>query len=222
MDALVDAGFLNNGLMPGIKDAQPSIDVLISLMDELACGLMITTYAGLVIHANRVARSELARTGLLQPAGELCLASAPEHARAMQDAFAQAATGVRSLVRLSSDSAGLTLVVIPLNTQPRLPARVALVFSRTAVHEPVMLGFFARSHGLTATEELVLGILCQGYSAPDVAAQMKLGVSTVRSHVRSMCAKTRSCGIRELVSKVAVLPPITSPSFSPSGRDQMH
>ena len=71
-----------------------------------------------------------------------------------------------------------------------------------------MLCFFARSHSLTATEEHVLGILCQGCSAPQVAAQLKVAVSTVRSHVRSLCAKTRSSGVRELVNRVAVLPPV--------------
>jgi DNA-binding CsgD family transcriptional regulator len=30
----------------------------------------------------------------------------------------------------------------------------------------------------------------------------------VRSHVRSLCAKTRSSGVRELVNRVAVLPPV--------------
>ena len=71
-----------------------------------------------------------------------------------------------------------------------------------------MLCFFAQSHGLTATEEQVLGILCQGFSAPQIATQLKVAVSTVRSHVRSLCAKTRSSGVRELVNRVAVLPPV--------------
>ncbi len=71
-----------------------------------------------------------------------------------------------------------------------------------------MLCFFARGHNLTATEEHVLGILCQGYSAPQVASQLNVAVSTIRSHVRSLCAKTRSSGVRELVNRVAVLPPV--------------
>ena len=71
-----------------------------------------------------------------------------------------------------------------------------------------MLCFFARSHSLTAAEENVLGILCQGYSAPQTARQLKVAVSTVRSHVRSLCAKTRSSGVRDLVSRVAMLPPV--------------
>jgi DNA-binding CsgD family transcriptional regulator len=82
------------------------------------------------------------------------------------------------------------------------------MFARASVCESLMLCFFARSYGLTVTEEHVLGILCQGYSAPEVAEQLKVAVSTVRSHVRSLCAKTRSSGVRELVNRVAVLPPV--------------
>ena len=70
---------------------------------------------------------------------------------------------------------------------------------------------------LTATEEQVLGILCQGYSAPQAARQLKVAVSTVRSHVRSLCAKTRSNGVRELVSRVAVLPPVAPRILARSG-----
>jgi DNA-binding CsgD family transcriptional regulator len=74
-----------------------------------------------------------------------------------------------------------------------------------------MLCFFARTHGLTPTEEQVLTILCQGYSTPQIAVQLNVAVSTVRSHVRSMCAKTQSHGVRALVGKVAVLPPLGMP-----------
>jgi DNA-binding CsgD family transcriptional regulator len=83
-----------------------------------------------------------------------------------------------------------------------------LVLARPTVCESLMLCFFARNHGLTGAEEQVLGFLCQGYSAPETAAQLKVAVSTVRSHVRSLCAKTGSSGMRELVSRVAVLPPV--------------
>ena len=76
-----------------------------------------------------------------------------------------------------------------------------------------MLCFIARRHGLTRTEELVLGILLQGFSAPEVAEQMKVAVSTIRSHIRSLCFKTRSSGVRELLKRVAVLPPVAAAVF---------
>ena len=78
---------------------------------------------------------------------------------------------------------------------------MALIFSRAPVCDPVMLCFFARTHGLTPSEEQVLAILCQGYSAPQVARQLNVAVSTVRSHVRSMCAKTQSNGVRALLAR---------------------
>jgi DNA-binding CsgD family transcriptional regulator len=105
--------------------------------------------------------------------------------------------------------------VLPLKAEERgrLP-NAALLFARESVCEALMLCFFARSHALTATEEHVLGILCQGFSAPQVAAQMQVAVSTIRSHVRSLCAKTHSSGVRQLVNRVAVLPPV-APTFWP-------
>ena len=60
----------------------------------------------------------------------------------------------------------------------------------------------------TIFAELVLGFLCQGHSAPEIARHMQVAVSTIRSHVRSLCAKTRSSGVRDLVNRVAVLPPV--------------
>jgi DNA-binding CsgD family transcriptional regulator len=71
-----------------------------------------------------------------------------------------------------------------------------------------VLRFFAGTYRLTNTEEQVLDMLCQGYNTPDAAKQLKVAVSTVRSHVRNLCAKTQSSGIRELVNRVAVLPPV--------------
>ena len=106
----------------------------------------------------------------------------------------------------------MSLAVVPVG---RGEARscAALLFSRASVCESLMLCFFARTHSLTPAEETVLSILCQGYSAPQTARQLKVAVSTVRSHVRSLCAKTRSSGVRELVSRVAMLPPIAPAVF---------
>jgi DNA-binding CsgD family transcriptional regulator len=98
---------------------------------------------------------------------------------------------------------------VPLRTTvARVSPAIALILSRASVCDALMLCFFARSHGLTPAEEQVLGILCQGYSAPEVAVRLHVAVSTVRSHVRSLCTKTHSNGVRALVGQVAVLPPL--------------
>ena len=180
------------------------------LMDELAYGVMVTSLENQVLHANQAARNELARRRVLGVRNQLLYSCAPEDGKTLQEALIKAGQGKRSLITLSEpDGFRLTMAVIPLRADdPSAPGKAAFMFARPSVCESLMLCFFARSHGLTATEELVLAILCQGYSAPQAAAQLKVAVSTIRSHVRSLCAKTRSRGVRELVNRVAVLPPV--------------
>lgn len=209
MDGLLDTGFADSELLAERSGGLGS--GLALLLDELAYGLLVTGLAGEVHHANQAARHELRRFRAIGlNGGNLLQTRIPDDARLLQAAWSQAAVGKRSMITLGGpEGACLTVAVLPLRTDlGGTPGRAALLFARASVCESLMLGFFARSHGLTATEEHVLGILCQGCSAPEIAAQMKVAVSTVRSHVRSLCAKTRSSGVRELINRVAVLPPV--------------
>ena len=191
------------------------------LMNELAFGVVVVTLQGRVVQANQVARQELGRFRVLGAVDHQLRTVCADDARTLQDALAKAGRGKRSLISMpaSGGIVALTLAVLPLRCDAAgAPAHAALIFSRALVCETLMLCFFARSHGLTNTEEHVLSILCQGYSAPEIAVQMNVAVSTVRSHVRSLCAKTRSSGVRELINRVAVLPPV-APSVM---HEQMH
>lgn len=212
MEALKDTALLDNGgLVLAAKPLNGAGDLMAQVIDELACGVMILTLEGKTLHVNEVARTVLARSRLLED-GHLPCDATSDNGKALAFALARVAEGKRSLVSLAIEGRPLALAAVPLKGEPGTPTRVALVFSRTAIHDSLMLVFFARSHGLTPTEEHVLGFVCQGYSAPEVAKQMKVAVSTIRSHVRSMCAKTRSCGVRELVNRVAMLPPVAPAS----------
>jgi DNA-binding CsgD family transcriptional regulator len=85
---------------------------------------------------------------------------------------------------------------------------VALIFSRTGMCEALMMSFFARAHQLTRSEEQILGLLCTGLTAPEMATQLRVGEATVRTHIRSICQKTHSNGIREVTKRLALLPPL--------------
>jgi len=212
METLTDAELAATGLT---LEAKASLNSgLAMVMDELAYGVVVATLEAQVLHANQAARHELARRRVLVAHRSVLQARTPEDSRILGDSLAKAGDGKRSLISLSAaEGPKLTVAVVPLRPEIRtLPPKVALIFARASVCESLMLCFFARSHGLTTTEEHVLGILCQGYSAPQIALQMKVAVSTIRSHVRSLCAKTRSSGVRELVNRVAVLPPV-APAF---------
>lgn len=185
---------------------------LAALLDELAHGVVLTTADGRMLHANQAARHELVRAcALALGEGAMVQACRPECDRELQAAIARGATGRRSLVHLATlEGRTLAVAVVPVKATAGEDRRCALVFSRASVCDALMLGFFARKHGITPAEELVLASLCAGLSAPRIAEQLNVAVSTVRSHVRSICAKTRTGSVRELVQRVAVLPAVAA------------
>jgi DNA-binding CsgD family transcriptional regulator len=183
---------------------------LAPFMDELSHGVLLASLSGQLLHANHSGRHELARRHVLALHDGVLHTIDAAQARVLTQALAKAETGRRSLMALRGPGRQrVSIAVLPLRPDRPIDApHVALVFARSSVCDPVMLCFFARTHGLTPSEEQVLAILCQGYSAPQTALQLGVAVSTVRSHVRSMCVKTHANGVRALVSQVAVLPPI--------------
>jgi DNA-binding CsgD family transcriptional regulator len=183
---------------------------LTSLMDELAHGVVVATPEGRLLHANHAARDELGRAQALSVQQGYLQAPDTKQSRLLLQALAKAALGRRSMIALRPGTGwGLSVAVVPLRGEASNPGTaIGLFLSRASVCDTLMLCFFARTHGLTNSEEQVLAILCQGYSAPEVASQLNVAVSTVRSHVRSLCAKTQSSGVRALVGRVAVLPPL--------------
>jgi DNA-binding CsgD family transcriptional regulator len=62
--------------------------------------------------------------------------------------------------------------------------------------------------GLTPAETRVLELLCAGVRPTEIAGRAGVAVSTVRTQIGSIRAKTGAASIRELVRQVAVLPPL--------------
>jgi DNA-binding CsgD family transcriptional regulator len=188
-------------------DGGPALLAL--LVDELAHGVLVVSAQGWILHANQAARRELAQAVVLKAhQGELQAVSKAD-SKPFKKAFDNAVDGLRSLIKLSAGGAACTLALVPLGHQAgRRCERIAVFLSRTGVCESGVFGSFARSHGLTRTEEQVLVFLCHCLSTPQIARQMSVAVSTVRSHVRSLCLKTASSGVRALVNRVAILPPL--------------
>jgi DNA-binding CsgD family transcriptional regulator len=68
--------------------------------------------------------------------------------------------------------------------------------------------WFARSHGLTPAETRVLAALCDGLAPSVIAQAQSVAMSTVRSQIGAIRAKTGAPSIRALVRQIAVLPPL--------------
>ena len=213
MSNMLDAAFLD--LVPQLDHSCHEVplslepDSLHLLFDEISHGVLVTSPQGRVLHSNRAARDEMTQHGVLYVRHDTLQTLSPMDGKLLHAALDKASGGVRSLVKLSGSGITLMLSAIPLKHQPGIRCKqIALFFERRAICDSGMFVFFARSHRLTRTEEQVLNLLCRSMSTPDIALTLDVAVSTVRSHVRSLCIKTGAKGARELVNRIATLPPV--------------
>jgi DNA-binding CsgD family transcriptional regulator len=190
---------------------EPSI--LAHALDEIACGVIIVDASGHVQHCNLAGQAHLQRASCLREDQQRLQTVEPTDAPRLLEALGKAAQGKRSMVTLGRESQ-TTVAFVPLDRHTdhqgdsSPSARIALIFSRTGMCEALMMSFFASAYSLTRSEEQILSLLCVGHTAPEMAEQLRVGEATVRTHIRSICQKTHSNGIREVVKRLALLPPL--------------
>jgi DNA-binding CsgD family transcriptional regulator len=211
------------GQRPALLGSEDSGPLLAHALDEIACGVIIIDEQARMQHCNLAGQMILQRSQwLTQQSGQIAAKEAND-APVLAAALAKAQQGKRSMLTLGSLNQG-TVAVVPLDRPERwaegdapsaappvkslVNTRVALIFSRSGMCETLMLSFFARAYQLTRSEEQVLSLLCVGHTAPEMAKQLRVGESTVRTHIRSICQKTHSHGIREVTKRLALLPPL--------------
>jgi DNA-binding CsgD family transcriptional regulator len=192
-------------------DANPLLQQLLTqVLDELDYGLALVNRQGRLMLANHRARAmfeqahgvctlQLDRVVARHPLREEPLA------RAIQAAAQQ---GRRGLVAVGDEQRPQSVAVVPLGGQP--VQGVLLVFGKAQMCEALSVDHYARVHGLTHAEGMVLAALCDGDTPSEVAQRFGVAVSTVRSQIAAIRQKTQCSSIRELVRRVAVLPPIVS------------
>jgi DNA-binding CsgD family transcriptional regulator len=205
--------------------------LLSATLDEIACGVIIVDTHGRVEHCNLAGQVILQRGLLVKQEAQRLQAARSVDSELLLEALEKAKHGKRSMLTLG-DKALSTVAVVPLDRQDRYAAeasisenamqtnapspspaqslspRIALIFSRTGMCETLMMSFFSRAYQLTRSEEQILSLICVGHTAPEMAKQLSVGEATVRTHIRSICQKTHSHGIREVVKRLALLPPL--------------
>lgn len=201
-------------------------------LDAMASGVIIIDQYARVLHRNAAADEVLAsRRCVALDSGHITVTHMPD-VRQFSQALSKAAAGQRSMIALGAMSDAL-VAVVPLQAEPSasqatankdaasagknqsLAAKntpcssaqhFALIFSRTDMCEALSLKPFAGAYELTPTEERVLGLISTGQTVPEMAKRFNLGAATIRTHVRNICNKTNCHGLREIVTRLAVLP----------------
>ncbi len=182
--------------------------LLAHVLDGIDYGVMVVSVSGRLQAVNAPARS------LLAAADPLC----------ESDGFLHAAAGVGHQLRrlLQAGAPGSRrfevfptaagIVPVAATVLDELDGQgeplILLTTGKRATCEPITLIVFARAMNLTPAESRVLENLAKGESPAGIAALHGLKEATVRTQIRSVLEKTRSAGIRDLQSKLAMLPPI--------------
>jgi DNA-binding CsgD family transcriptional regulator len=121
-------------------------------------------------------------------------------------------SGRRCLLRLGDDRAECgrsNVVVVPLNRDVS-QAAVLLILERRTLCGELAAQWFALRYQLTPAETEVLKALSNGVKPTDVAARQGVAISTVRSQIQSIRAKSGADSIGELMRQLALLPPLVS------------
>ncbi|MCW5634008.1 MAG: PAS domain-containing protein [Rubrivivax sp.] len=178
------------------------------MLDEIDYGMLLVDADGQVLYLNHAARRELDGAHPLQLLGRHVAAAHPGEAAKLQDALAAAQRGLRRLLTLGRGDQLVGISVVPLDEPDARGGTTLLMLGKRAVCEQLTVQGYARARALTPAETRVLEMLCGGVQPTAIARQQGVAVSTVRTQIGSIRAKTGANSIRELVRQVAVLPPL--------------
>ncbi len=182
---------------------------LLRVLDEVDYGVLIIDAQGTILHANHLARHELASGRMLMSYGNSLLGSCAEFTSQMQKAMEAAFRGQRRLVLLNKGERELSLAFTPLSHPLEADTPTVLVMlSRQSTCDNLAVRMFARTIGLSPSEEAVLMGLCRGLEIPEIAAEHGVAPSTIRSQIKTLREKAGSPSIRRLLQRINSLPPV--------------
>jgi DNA-binding NarL/FixJ family response regulator len=205
-------------------------------LDHVGRGMLLVGAGGQLLHANRLARQALAGGTpalLLDVQGRLC-APNPRDNKLLTEAIEAALNkGLRRLLTLGRgavagasaapsasgpcENAPTTVAVLPIAAGTAGPAsdlaspsgNVALIsLQQSSRSKDLAVQIFAREHGCTSAETAVLEALLAGHTPEAIAQHKQVRLCTVRTQIGQLRLKTGSHTIRELLDRVAALPPM--------------
>jgi DNA-binding CsgD family transcriptional regulator len=180
------------------------------VLEELDYGVLLVTGLGQLLYTNHAARRSLRGPCPLQVQGGQLLPRHEADGAPLYEALGHAeAEGRRCLLLLGEGATRANVVVVPLNRRVE-QAAVLLVMERQQLCADLAGQWFALRYGLTPTETEVLKRLSDGARPSRVAEEQGVALSTVRTQIQSIRAKSGAQSIGELMRQLAVLPPLMS------------
>ncbi|MFO1414808.1 MAG: helix-turn-helix transcriptional regulator [Burkholderiales bacterium] len=194
------------------------IRVLTALAERTSAGVVVADSEGHVRFANARAREALTLSASIHIESDQMGGASASVRRSLTDALVAATSDKPRATRLSvvlSNRKVVHLFVAPLpnasaaTTGTCRPAM--LVLGGTRFDDSLPSAADLRQYfALTPAESGIALMLCAGFVPKEVARQLEVSVPTVRSHLRSILAKTGTRRQTELISLLSSLPATTS------------
>src|SRR5436305_3416796 len=185
------------------------------ILDGLSAGIFLVSADGFIVHANLAGNTMLGEGDLMGSVGGRITVEDPQVAQAMREAFAAADTadialGVKAITLPLRSKNGERYVghLLPLNSGKRCAgighrATAALFVRKAALGSAFAADVIAKTFNLTPTELRVLLAIVEVGGVPEVAAALRIAVTTVKSHLGRLFDKTGVTRQADLVKLVA-------------------
>jgi DNA-binding CsgD family transcriptional regulator/PAS domain-containing protein len=185
--------------------------VLEKTLDTLSSGVLLLNAQGQAIYSNAAAQRMLHNhSGIRLAQGKLVIKQTDA-----EDAFktslaalrepARAAEQPPATIAIPNDTTPLIITVLPIETGRRkglmgaFEATVAVFIQNMTALLPIPSEALNALYGFTPAETKVTMALLQGFSTADIADILGITEGTVRSHIKSVFAKTGTARQAELV-----------------------
>lgn len=189
--------------------------MLTETLDGLSAGLFLVDAAGRIVHANTAAQQLLATHVLSRSNGGQLMATDPQDNQRLREVFATAGSHDQAL-RLKGIALPLTARdgeryvahVLPLTSGERIgainaTASAAIVVRKATLQSPSLPGVIGAAYHLTPAELRVLLAIVDIGGVPDIAAELGVADSTVKTHLGRVFEKTGVSRQADLVKLVA-------------------
>ena len=178
--------------------------LLAAALDEVDYGLALADPEARALHLNHRAGQWLAEGGALALRDGRIAAQDAQDAAAFARAVREAAErGLRRLITVGRGDGRRSAAVVPVQ-----PGVAALMIGRSSLCEYLSLKCFAPAHALSTAVKRGVAALSGGHAPAAIAQEHGVALSTVRTQIGAIRAKTGAASIRDLLHMVAALPPM--------------
>jgi DNA-binding CsgD family transcriptional regulator len=175
------------------------------LLDQVGCGICVVDDSLRLTYSNAIADEMMfihwfTANGVPPAANDSC-------SMRLRDAVQGALRGRPSMLQFFESGTCIVLAVSPIQIEHNQPS-VLITSERLHAMQSITFRMYAKALRLTPKEIEVLTELTRGREPKAVALDMNLSIETVRSHIKAMLGKASANSLRELLLRVATLPPI--------------